>query len=140
MLKGLFTSMRGAKIKFKISRIISELGWAFQRAWKGHDDLDVSYFKSSFCEKYARILKESRERGFIEPDSLEVVDEIIALFEDYDGTKMDDVLFGGFDEATGRFEKEPTIEEIMDCYEQNRANRRRGLELFSEHFEQLGDC
>lgn len=60
-LKGSLKELKGCSFRYKIKRTITNLRYAWQRAWKGFDDTDVFNFSWSFEEKIIEILYEYKK-------------------------------------------------------------------------------
>ena len=148
MLKGFIKATQGSSLRFRLVALFWELRYAWQRAWRGYDDTDVFDFNNNFLEKIVCILKDFNEHNvslFVEADgsimtaeeTKEVVDKMIYFFSHSDGDKESDPLFGELDMEAGRFEFEPSIEELIACFDKAKENRQAGLELFKMYFDCL---
>ena len=60
-LKHLPSKLKGSGFKWKLREIHYELKYAWQRAWRGYDNIDVWAFGDCFLQKTAIILEDYKE-------------------------------------------------------------------------------
>ena len=60
-LKGSWKRTRGCRLKHRISELVWDIRYAWQRAWRGYDSPDVFNMDYCFIERYKAILKKYRD-------------------------------------------------------------------------------
>lgn len=60
-LKHLHKKLKGSGFKWKIKEIHYELKYAWQRAWRGYDDVDVWAFRDCYLQRAIPILEDYKE-------------------------------------------------------------------------------
>lgn len=79
-LKEIWTEMRGAGILYKLSGLKRSIKYAWQRAWRGYDDMELFNIDSRFIARYKEILKDYRENHFC---LFNVPEEYRSIFQKY---------------------------------------------------------
>ena len=154
MLKGFWKRWGRGSIWCVTKHLIRELRYAWLRAWRGYDDVDVFALSDRFLERIILTLKEFRKEYigmFPNHDNIDefdlhnpemwlsqektnkIIDEMIYCFDNSDSDKLLRQLNGGIDKETGKLD----IELINKYYTIALNNRKRGLELFVKYFDSL---
>ena len=132
----------------RIQMLLVELRYAWQRAWRGYDDVDVRSFGPLFMERTLKILRIFRQRNIIQLPTFDqtgkittflsddetnaVLDRMIRCFELADEDAVFELLWGK-DWATHSL----SFEEIKTVYEVRDRHAREALELFAKYCEHL---
>ncbi len=78
-LKDFHKKYKGSRLPYKAKQLCNELKYAFQRAWRGYDDVDVFDFFDNFRERTLLCLKDLKIHSvgvWWVPESLENYDKL----------------------------------------------------------------
>ena len=139
-LKGAWKGTKGAKLSFRIKQLFWEIRYAWQRAWRGYDFVDVFDLGFVFARKMPILLKKFKENNIAmwydveeqkqltEEETDKVLDEMIYYFENCDEMVVYDRILGE-DWADKMLKDEidwkPAYKELERC-------RTEALRLFSK--------
>lgn len=131
-LRDALKDLKGAKLRWKINRIVWELRYAWQRAWRGYDDLDVFALDHRFYERMLLVLPEFKKRnvaewpGITEEEQNQIINQLIYCFEHYNDEFVEIELYGTM------YDDLP-IEKITKLYETQHEKLQEGLDLFAKY-------
>ena len=140
MLKGFFKRHKGQKIFYKIKDLYWALRHAFQRAWQGFDYCEVWNINHSFIERMNLMLPHLLKYHTGHPYDMEneewetILQEIIDAF-----WLADEENFMEY------YSKKYNVDMLKDKYDINDycaeydQYKKRALELFIKHFDELWD-
>lgn len=137
-LNGYFQIVKGAGLKFKIKELYWQLRYAWQRAWRGYDNIDVFDLGPTFVKKMPVLLREFKkyndslfcdletQRTLTEEETNQVLDEMIFYFENCDEYTVYDRVLGG----KGLFDV--SKEERDKAYAEAERCQKEAIRLFSK--------
>lgn len=140
-LKGTLKHVKGYSLKWKIKTIYWQLRYAWQRAWRGYDSVDVFELGFVFTRKMVFLLKDfKKNNNALFPDldnpnrdslTLEetnaVIDEMIFYFENCDEDFVYERLYGvdPYEDVYSREKWKAVREEYNRCWDE-------AMKLFSK--------
>ena len=142
-LRSAWRHTKGCRIGHRLRELKWELRYAWQRAWRGYDDTDVFELGYNFTSLMPVLLREFRnhtiallpdpdhpERPHTEEETRQILDEMIACFENCDEDVVWERIAGSSlselpDDAIGEHTKN-VAEEMWRSYQ-------RAMELFSKY-------
>ena len=154
-LKYYWKSNKHCSLKWKLKNLRWELRYAWKRAWRGYDDIDIIEMNTMFIERYKAILKEYRKNHhglfnvpeeyrefnklyFNEEETDIIIDMMIYHLEMMDEDHVEKILYGKYDDDyeiknINMFERYKRIYSIMN------QNKEAFMKLFNLFFWDLWD-
>ena len=145
-LKGAWKKHKDANLRFRIREYCWEIRYAWQRAWRGYDNIDVFDLGFMTLRKMPTLLREFKKRNnglFNDPDNKghslteeetdAIIDRMIFLFENsYDADVCYKRIFGTTAHDDMMADREDWNERYMAaCAERNKCYKE-ALELFEK--------
>ena len=140
-LNGYFQLVKGAGLGYKIKELGWQLRYAWQRAWRGYDSVDVFDLWYAFANKMPVLLKEFKKRNIglfydeelnrylDEDETNQVLDELIFYFENCDDGVVYDRLLG--EDWSLRW-KQISHEEFTNAKDELARCQKEAIRLFSK--------
>ena len=143
-LRGFHSNYKGASFGYRLKELRWQLHYAWQRAWRGYDDIEVFDFCFTFMERIVPILKDYREnnvslwienRGTNQYKELtrdqtnEIIDRMIYLAENSNADGWLDANLDPYNKTD--------IPKIEEWQRNGRQNEKEFLKIFSEYFPQM---
>lgn len=156
-LKGSWKELKGCSFRYRIKQLKWNLRYAWQRAWRGWDDVEVFNMDVSFIEKYKEILKYYRinhhclfnvpeeyrdifnKWHFNDVETNVIIDTMIFHLEMMNEDHVEKMLYGknvyddDYDPKDYNIDKCKHISSIVD------QNKNTFMELFNTFFWDLWD-
>lgn len=150
-LKGSWKRTKGERLKFRLQNLKWELKYAWQRAWRGYDAIDVFNMDFRFIEKYKEILKHFKETNmglfcvpekyketlgkniFTEEETDMIIDMMIYHLEMMDEDHVEKILY----EQNKNNKDYLTSEEYKRIYSIVDQNKEAFMKLFNAFFWNL---
>jgi hypothetical protein len=141
-LKEFIKTYRDSSSKYKLKELCWQLRYAWQRAWRGYDDVEVFDLSFKFIERIVPILKDykknnvalftDRKTSYIltEEETDEILDEMISLFENSDANTW--IEKTNYDSSN-----KEDLNKICEYEQKAWENKKKGLALFVKWFDNL---
>lgn len=129
-LNGAWALTKGARITYRIKRLVWEIRYALQRAWRGYDDTDIFELWFNIVHRMPVLLREFKENNIAlfpdldggrlsltEEETDAIIDEMIFYFENCDEDVVFKRLFGddGWKDAVEKNKVEQFRAELNRC-------------------------
>ena len=155
-LKDYWRNNKYNSLKWKLKNLRWELRYAWRRAWRGYDDIDIIEMNTMFIERYKVILKEYRKYHhglfnvpeeyrefnklyFNDEETDIIIDTMIYHLEMMDEDHVEKVLYGKYDDDYEINEKINMLERYKRIYSVMNQNKEAFMKLFSLFFWDLWD-
>lgn len=140
-LKDFNKNYEGARLRYKLKRLRWELKYAWQRAWRGYDDVAVFECFDSFLKWIIPVLKDFRKTysGMWVKDFDEEKQEPICYTAEEQDAILDEMImhFEMADEDWYYNQKETF--EYNEMYDKMEYHKNKALKMFSKYFWNLWD-
>lgn len=157
-LKYAWGKTKGCRLRHRISELIWEIRYAWQRAWKDYDETDIFAMNDRFIERYKIILQEYRNthwglfnipdkykdmfnnrKYFTQDETDTIIDTMIFHLSMCDEDYVEKKLFGKniYDDDYNC--KERTIEDHKRIFSIMDQNKEAFMKLFNDFFWDLWD-
>lgn len=150
-LKGAWSETKGCSLRHRLSMLKLNLRYAWQRAWRGYDDVDVFSMHGNFIEKYSLILKDFRKSHvclfnvpmecrdksdkdyYTDEETNAIIDKMIYHLEMMDETNVQRALCGTDHHSPLTFKDWKHISDTTN------EHKKEFMKLFSDFFWELWD-